>query len=379
MPGIYLDHNSTTPPEPAVLKEMLRIEREFPGNPESAHGSGRAARARLEDARDTVAAALGVDPSGVLFTSGGTESDNLALRGALAAAPPGRRHHVVSAVEHPAVIKTALTLEKEGCPVTVVAPDRLGRVSEEAFSGALRDDTALASVMTANHETGTLQPVAALARIAGERGVPFHTDAVQALGKVALSLDGLGADLLTGSAHKLGGPRGVGVLCRRGSVPLAPLLTGGEQERGLRPGTPAVALCAGLARALEIALADLETRASRWELLSGRLLDGLRAEVAGLRLNGDPAERLPNTLNLSFDGVSGTALAMALDQSGVEVSTGSACASGAALPSPVLTAMGLSRERVDGAVRISLGPTTREVEVDRVLEILPRLIRGLRR
>jgi cysteine desulfurase len=379
MSPVYLDHNATTPLDARVAEEISRVALATTGNPESPHSLGRAARASLERSRERIAAHLGAKPEEILILSGGTESDNLAILGAARAARERGRHLVTTVVEHPAVIGSMDLLEEEGFEVTRLTVDSDGLPSTGDFEAALRPDTVLASVMLANNETGALLPVAEMAATARARGVLFHTDAVQAVGKVPVLVDDLGVDLLSAAAHKLYGPRGVGLLyVRGGNVPMVPFLRGGHHEKGLRPGTSLTALAAGFALALDLAVGDLEARATRMRALADRMLAGLEGAIDGVALNGPRDLRLPNTVNVTIPGVGGEALLIALDREGFCVATGSACASGSALPSHVLTAMGMAPEDVGSSVRLSVGATTEEAEVNRFLEMLPDIVSRLR-
>lgn len=371
----YFDANATTPLDPRVAEEMTRVARDFPGNPSSAHGAGRAARAVLEDARERIAAHLEADPRGLVFTSGGTEANNLAILGAAQLAGSG--HVVTSAVEHPSVLRVVERLGREGFETTKLPVDGEGRTDPAALAAALRPDTFLATVMLANNETGTIHPVAALAAAARERGVPFHADAVQGVGKIPVSVRDLGVDLLSAGAHKLGGPRGVGLLWIRPGTRVGPILAGGRQEGGLRPGTVPVALAAGFAKALDLAVDEREERTTRLKRLRERLAEGILA-LGDVRRNSPRDGCLPNTLNVTVRGASGEALLIALDREGFCVATGSACASGSALPSHVLGAMGLDPREVTSSIRLSLHAGTEERDVDDLLAALAPIAARLR-
>jgi len=379
MHRIYLDSNATTPIDPEVASAMAPWLGAHFGNPSSVHAHGRQARAALVDARVRIASALGASPEEILFTSGGTEADNLAFVGiARARAGRGPRHVVVSAVEHAAVLEPAEGLEREGFEVTRLAVDALGRVDPGALAGAIRDSTVLVSVMTANNEVGTVQPIADLARIARARGIPFHTDAVQALGKLPVDVDTPPVDALAVSAHKIHGPLGAGVLYLRRGTPILPLARGGGQEGGWRPGTENLPAIVGMARAIELA-AERRTRdAPAIDRLARRFLAKLRAEISGVALNGPEEGRLPNTLNLSFEGAEAPALVVSLDLEGVSVSAGSACSSGAIEISHVLGAMGLSEARARSAVRFSLSRDTTWVELDEAASKIARVVARIR-
>jgi cysteine desulfurase len=373
---IYLDHAASTPLRPEAREAMLPLlERPF-ANPSSIHRFGREARAALEDARARLARVIGAAPAEVVFTRGGTESDNLAVLGRARArrgAPV-----VCSAIEHKAVLGAAHAAEDEGAPLTVLPVDADGVVVLDALDRALAAEPAVVSVMWANNEVGTLQPVDEIARRCAATAVAFHADAVQALGKVAVRADLVGVDLLSFSAHKLGGPKGVGALFVRRGTHLAPLLHGGGQERGLRPGTEDVASAVGFAVAAEVAEAERDAAMGRVGALRDRLESGLLARVPELCVNAAGAARLPHVSNVSVPGADPEALLMSLDLEGIAASSGSACASGAVEPSHVLTAMGLPRETAGPSVRFSLGWTTTDAEIDRVLEVFPAVVERVR-
>lgn len=345
-------------------------------NASSVHAEGRRTRALLDDARERIAAVLGVSGTEIIFTSGGTESDNLAVAGTMQACP--RPSHVVaSAIEHSAVLN-ALDALPEDIERTVLPVNGEGLVGIEDFQGSLRPHTRLASIMYANNEIGTIEPIAAAAAAARRAGVIFHTDAVAAASWLPLNAGALDVDLLSLSAHKLGGPPGVGLLYARRGVPVAPLLRGGGQESGRRAGTENVAAIAGMAVALELAAAEREAAGLRAAALRNRLERGVVAAVPQVRVNAGRAQRLPNVLSVSFAGVDSNGLLIALDLAGVAVSAGSACASGVPQPSHVLAALGLESSWQRGAIRFSLGHTTQEAEIDRVLELLPGVVGDLR-
>ena len=346
-------------------------------NPSSQHAEGRRAKAALDDARDRIAASLGVSRSEVLFTSGGTESNDLALLGAMRAAGPGG-HVVVSAVEHHAVMRAVDRLREEGFSASVVPVEPTGRVDPGRFAAALTPQTKLACVMYANNEVGTVQPVGELARIARERGVLFHTDAVAAARWLPLDAATLGADLLAISSHKLGAPAGTGVLYVRKGVALTPILYGGAQEFARRPGTENLLGIRATALALELATAERAAAHPRVAALRDRLESSILAAIPGVRVNGAGAERVPNVLNVSFDAVEAPALLIALDLEGIAASSGTACASGVLEPSHVLVSLGLPSRWRSGAIRFSLGTATASHEVERVAAVLPALVARLR-
>lgn len=376
---IYFDHNATAPPYPAVVEAVTRTLRDVPGNASSVHAFGQQAKAVMDDARSHTAALIGAEPSEIVFTSGGTEADNAALRGAAEAlAPMGRRRIVTSGIEHEAVLVTARALERAGHPLTILSVDASGVVDPAALEAAITADTAIVSVMHANNEVGTIQPIAELAAIARAHGALFHTDAVQSVGKIPVSARALGIDLLSLSGHKFGAPKGVGALWVRRGVRLAAYQTGGKQERARRAGTENVPALAGLGVAATIAresLASAPAIAALRDDLERRIL----AAVPGTRVNGDPSRRVPNTSNISFDGIEAESLLIALDLEGIAVSTGSACSSGSLEPSHVLRAMGLPHPRTRNSLRFSLGSTSTAAEVDVLVDRLPALVEKLRR
>lgn len=382
MEPIYLDHNATAPLDPAVL-EAMRPHWLAAGNAESRHALGRSARRALEGARESVAKILGADADEVVFTSGGTEANNLAVFGLIGAgegrdAWPG--HLTTSRIEHPAVSGPMALLEESGWVVDRPGVGAGGVVDPDAMADALRPETRLAALILAHNETGAIQPVGALAAMAGRLGVPVHTDAVQAVGRIPVDFHALGVATLAASAHKFHGPAGVGLLLVRRGIALAPRLVGGGQQNGRRPGTAAVALAVGLAAALERWRAEADARVARWTSLRDRLEAGLIAALGAGKVvrNGpaDDASRLPQTLNVGFPGLDGDALLMQLDLAGVAASLGSACASGSSQPSPTLIAMGVPADRLRSSVRFSLGAATAEAEID---EALARIVATVRR
>ncbi|NOZ27144.1 MAG: cysteine desulfurase [Chloroflexi bacterium] len=378
---IYMDHSATTPVDPRVVEAMLPYFTERYGNPSSLHRLGREASQAMEDARRTVAEILSCHPHEVVFTSCGTESDNMALRGvALAQRARGRGNHIVTtAIEHHAVLHTAEDLrDRYGFEITVVPVDGEGLVHPEAIREALRDDTVLVSVMYANNEVGTIQPLPEIAAITRERGIPLHTDAVQAGGYLPLDVDALGVDLLSLSAHKFYGPKGVGILYVRRGTPLWPIQTGGGHERGRRPGTENIPYIVALATALRLAQEEREAEAARLTALRDRLIDGIEARIPDVRLTGHRTRRLPGHASFIIRGVEAEGMLMGLDLEGICASSGSACTSGAQEPSHVLTAMGIPRRDAVGHLRLTLGRSTRPEDVDRVLDVLPGIVERLR-
>lgn len=376
---IYFDYNATTPVDAAVADAVDSALRHVFGNPSSVHHYGQRAKTALDDARTSVAGLIGGDSSEIVFTSGGTEADNLAIRGvASALESTGRRHLIVSAIEHEAVLNTTRVLGRRGWKTTFLPVDTGGIVSADALAGCLTDDTALVSVMHANNETGTIQPIAALAAAARSRGALFHTDAVQSVAKIPVSVRSLGVDLLSLSGHKFGGPKGAGALWIRRGVRLTPIITGGRHERNRRAGTENVPGIVGLGVAAELAAQRLATEAPRLAALRDRLELEILAAIPRTAVNGAREFRVPNTTNISFDGVEAESLLIALDLEGIAVSTGAACSSGTLEPSHVLRAMGLPTDRAQNSIRFSLGPGNTSIEVDRVIQVLPGLVEKLR-
>ena len=371
---VYMDHNATTPVLPDVLDAMLPFQREAFGNPSSVHRYGRRARVAVDDARDAVAEALVAPPSSVIFSSGGTEASNTVIKGVAQAHRERGRHLVTSQIEHPAVLDACGALERQGYEVTYVPVDERGVVDPQAVRDSLTDQTILVTIMLANNEVGTLQPIPDIAAAAHERGALMHTDAVQAFGKVALSVDDLAVDFLTFSGHKVYAPKGIGGWYERSAAALQPLLHGGHQERGRRSGTENVAGIAALGKACAIAGLDLAMEGERQRQLQQRLEHGIRERIGNVRIQGEEAPRLPGTTNASFGATEGEALMMSLDLQGVAISTGSACSSGSLEPSHVLRAMRVQPPFLHGALRFSLGRSTTADDVDYVLDILPDIV-----
>ena len=381
MNRIYMDHNATTPVHPDVLAAMWPLYTEEWGNPSSIHWAGRGPAGQIDDARDAVAALINAPARDLVFTSGGTEADNTALMGVLLARRDRGRHIVTSAIEHKAIIDMAKSLSvlHDG-EITFLPVDSRGRHDLDAFAASLRDDTVLASVMLANNELGNLNPIKEMAAIAHERGVLFHCDAVNALGKVPIDVKDLGVDLMSISAHKIYGPKGCGALYVKRKTPFEPYIRGGGHERGRRCGTYNAAGIAGFGKASELAQAALdagaaERLASLRDRLQARILDA----VDGVEINGDVDDRLPNTTNLSFEGVDGEALVLNLDLRGIAISTGSACTSGSLDPSHVLVALGKDPKWLDAAIRFSLGSANDEAQVDAVATAVIEEVHKLRR
>jgi cysteine desulfurase len=368
---VYLDHHATTPLDPRVLDAMLPYFTERFGNPHSAqHAYGWTAEQAVAEARVQIAALIGALPEHIVFTSGATEANNLAIRGV--AHSTGRRHLLACATEHPCVLETCRALGREGFAITELPVPADGLLDLDQLSAALRPDTALVSIMTANHEIGVLQPISEIAKLCQERGILLHTDAAQAAGRIALDVAVLGVDLMSLSAHKLYGPKGIGALYVRRGLRIAPLFAGGGQERGLRPGTLPTPLCVGFGKACALAQEELAAEAARVRAARDRLYDGLRRAWPGIRLNGAAEPRLPNNLNLCLPGIDGEDLLAGLPE--LALSTGAACASATQEPSAVLRALGLSDEAIAGSIRIGLGRTTTAAEIEFAIE---RIVAGM--
>jgi len=378
MRRVYLDHNATTPVDRAVLEAMLPFFAEEFGNASSIHSTGQRARAAVECAREQVAALTGARPAEITFTSGGTESDNLAIFGIVAAASGENKHVITSAIEHHAVLNTCQALEEQGVAVTYLPVGRDGVVDPDAVRRALRPETVLITVMHANNELGTVQPIQEIGRIAAEADIHFHTDAVQSAGKLPINVEQLGVDLLSISGHKLYGPKGVGVLYVGKGTRLRPILFGGHHERDRRPGTENVAGIVGLGAAAELARQHLADESARIAGLRDRLEAGLLDRIPQARVNGSRLHRTPNTANVTFSFCEGEALVIALDLKGLACSTGAACSSGAVEPSHVLTAIGLPPEEARASLRFSLGRANTAEDVDFALAVVPGVVEHLR-
>ncbi len=378
--AIYLDYAATTPLDPRVLEAMMPYLTEKFGNPNSIHAFGREARKAVDEVREKIAVLLNYRPSELVFTSGGTESDNLALRGVAMAYRRKGNHIVTTAIEHHAVLHTCRALQDEGFEVTYLPVDEHGLVAPEQVAEAVTDRTILVSIMHANNEIGTIEPLADIVRAVKEKrpDVLVHTDAVQTVGHIPVDVEALGVDLLSFAAHKFYGPKGVGGLFVRRGVKLVPQLTGGGQERNRRSGTENVAGIVGMAKALEIAVAEMPTEIPRLQALRDELIEGVLAQIPDSRLNGHPTQRLPHNANFSFLGVEGEALLLQLDLHGIAASSGSACTSGSLEPSHVLLALGLSHEWALGSLRLTLGRFTTRQHIERVLAVLPPIIEKLR-
>jgi len=373
---VYLDHNASTPVHPEVLAEMLPFFAEIYGNPSSIHAFGRDARDGVDQARERIARFLQVSPQEIVFTSGGTESDNLGVKGLASAR--GRGHLITSSVEHHAVLRTCQVLEAQGFDVTYVGVDAHGMVDPDEVRHALRPDTIAISVMHANSEVGTLQPIGAIGRLARERSIPFHVDAVQTFGKIPLDVDALGIDVLSFSGHKIYGPKGIAGLYIRKGTKMVSIQHGGEHERRRRAGTENLPGIVGLGKAVEVRARDMHAEAERVGALRDRLWEGVRARVPEVRLSGHPTERLPGTASLLVRHVESESIVLGLDLKGIAVSAGSACTSGNVEPSHVLVAMGVPLDWAMGAVRCSLGRSTTAEDVDYVIESVDTVVRRLR-
>jgi len=379
MPEIYMDHAATSPLSEEVLAAMKPyFSRKF-GNASSLHAFGRGAKEALDASRQQVASALGCSPDEIVFTSGGTESDNLAIKGAAYANRHKGNHIITSKIEHPAVLATCKYLEKQGFSVTYLPVTSDGFVRQQAVEAAITDKTILITIMHANNEIGTVQPISKIGEIAKERGALFHTDAVQTVGKIKTDVNELGVGMLSLSAHKFCGPKGVGALFVKKGVRLEPLLHGGEHERQMRSGTENVAGIVGLAHALALSQMGMEKEATRQMKLRDRLIEGVLSSIPESRLHGSRENRLPNNANFGFKYIEGEGLLLMLDSKGVAASTGSACSSTKLEPSHVLLALGLPPEDAHGSLRLTLGKSNTENQVERLLRVLPPIINKLRK
>jgi cysteine desulfurase len=373
---VYLDHNASTPVHPEVVAEMLPYFSDVYGNPSSVHGFGRDARAAVDAARDRVAAFLRVRPDELVFTSGGTESDNFGVKGLALARGSG--HVITSKVEHHAVLRSAQALEAQGFAVSYLPVDQYGMVDPDDVRRALRPDTIAISIMHANSEVGTIQPIRAIGALAREAGVPFHVDAVQTFGKVEIDVDAMNIDALSFSGHKIYGPKGIAGLYIRRGTKMVSIQHGGEHERRRRAGTENVPGIVGLGKAVEVRARDMKTEAEAVSALRDRMWEGIRARVPEVRLNGHPTERLPGTANICYRNVESESIVLALDLKGIAVSAGSACTAGSVEPSHVLVAMGVPLDWAMGAVRSSLGRSTTAGDVDYVVASVTEVVRRIR-
>jgi len=375
---IYLDYAATTPTHPEVVKAVLPYFTDAFGNPSTIYSYGQEAKGAIEEARSKVADLIGAEGEEIVFTSGGTEADNFALEGVAFANEPKGNHIITSSIEHHAVIETCKFLERRGFRVTYLPVDEYGLVAPDDVKRAITDKTILISVMQANNEVGTIEPIAEIGKITREAGIYFHTDAVQTVGHIPVDVNELGVDLLSMSAHKLYGPKGVGALYIKKGTKLIPFMHGGEQERRRRASTENVPGIVGFGKAVELAQQEMTEEAKRLSSLRDQLTKGLLERIDRTRLNGHPIKRLPNNVNISVDFVEGESMLLNLDLEGICASTGSACSSSSLEPSHVLLALGLSPEQAHGSLRFSLGKWTTEEEIGRVLEVLPKIVAKLR-
>ncbi len=378
MKKIYLDHNATTPVHSEVVKEMLPYYREIYGNASSFHQFGQQARKAVEEAREKVAVFIGAKSGEIIFTGGGTEADNFAIKGIAYANQAKGKHIITSSIEHHAVLNSCKYLEKQGFRITFLPVDKYGLINPEEVKKTIGEETILISIMHANNEMGTIEPVAEVGKIAKEKGIYFHIDAVQSAGKIPVKVDELNVDLVSLSGHKLYGPKGVGILYIRKGTKIQPLIHGGHHEKNKRAGTENVPGIIGLAKAMEIASVTMEEEAIRLTNLRDRLWVRINEKIEDVFLHGHERERLPNTLNLSFEGVEGEAIILDLDMKGIAVSTGSACTSGTLEPSHVLKAMGVNPQVAQGAIRFSLGEGNTQEDIDYVADILSGIVNRLR-
>lgn len=378
MKRIYLDHGATTPPHPDVIEAMLPYLRQHFGNPSSVHSFGRDARKALDESREKAAMALGASPQEIIFTSGGTEANNLAIQGVAEALAVKGKHVITSAVEHHAVLDTVNSLSDQGFSVSVLPVDQCGIVDPGELKKTIRDDTILVTIMTANNEIGTLQPVEELANVCRERGVLFHTDAVQAIGNIPLDMGKIPVDLLSLSAHKFYGPKGIGVLYVRRGTKLGKIMYGGGQERKVRPGTENLPAVVGLAKAIELATHDMTNKSAALTELRDRLMRSILDEIDEVQLNGHPVQRLPGNVNISIKFVEGESLLLDLDFKGIAASSGSACTSGSLEASHVLLACGMDHQVAHGSLRLTLGHGNTAEEVDYTAQVLQESVERLR-
>lgn len=378
MNRIYLDNAATTAVAPEVLQAMLPYFTQVYGNPSSIHATGREAHKAIDAARKQVAAAIGAQMQEIYFTAGGSESDNWAIKGTAFAKKSKGNHIITSAIEHHAVLHTCAWLEKQGFEVTYLPVDEYGRVNPKDVEKTITDRTILISIMMANNEIGTIEPIKAIGEIARAHKILFHTDAVQAVGAIPVDVNELGVDMLSMSAHKFHGPKGVGALYIRKGVRIDSVIHGGAQERGLRAGTENLAGIVGMGKAIELATANLEENARRIAALRDKLMDGIVERIPDVRINGHRQERLPNNCNVSIRYIEGEAMLLRLDLAGIAGSSGSACTSGSLDPSHVLLAIGLPHEIAHGSLRLTLGMDTTEADIDEVLNVLPGIVKNLR-
>ena len=378
MRKVYLDHNATTPAHPEVVKAMLPYYEEVFGNASSIHQFGQQARKAIDKAREKVADFIGAKPEEIVFTSGGTEADNFAIKGVAYANEKKGNHIITSSIEHHAVLNPCKYLEKQGFQVTYIPVDRYGLFNPDEVKKAVTKETILITIMHANNEVGTIEPIAEIGKIAKEKGICLHTDAVQTVEKIPVNVDKLNVDLLSLSGHKIYGPKGIGALYIRKGTRIQPLIQGGHHEKNRRAGTENVPAIVGLGKAIEIAKETMEGESIRLTNLRNKLCSGIGEKIDHVHLNGHPGKRLPNTLNMSFEFIEGESIILSLDMKGIAVSSGSACTSGSLEPSHVLKAMGVDPAIAQGSIRFSLGKDNTEEDINYVLEVLPEIIARLR-
>jgi len=378
MKRVYMDNAATTSLSPRVLEAMMPYLTELYGNPSSVHSFGREAKTGVDHAREQVAAALNASPDEIIFTGCGTESDNTVLLGVAERYKNKGNHIITTNIEHHAILHTCEYLEKRGCEITYLPVDEYGMVTAEQVKAAIKDNTILVSVMFANNEVGTIQPIAEIGAVCKEKGVLFHTDAVQAVGHVPIDVKAMNIDMLSLSAHKFHGPKGVGALYMRRGIKLPSHIMGGHQERGRRAGTENTAGVVGLGAAIELACAEMPENAKRMSALRDRLMQGIEANIPEVKLNGHPTKRLPNNVNYSIKYIEGESILLMLDMNGIAASSGSACTSGSLDPSHVLLALGLTHEIAHGSVRLTLGDDTTAEDVDYVIDVLKKTADRLR-
>lgn len=375
---IYMDNAATTPVRDEVLDTILPYFKEFYGNASSVYSIAKESKKALEKAREQVAKGIGAKAEEIYFTAGGSESDNMALRGVAEALAKKGNHIITTKIEHHAILHTGEYLEKQGCEVTYLPVDKFGKISLEELEKSIRPETILISVMFANNEIGTIQPIAEIGKLAHEKGILFHTDAVQAVGHVAIDVNEMNIDLLSMSGHKLGAPKGIGAIYIRKGIPILPLIFGGAQEKKKRAGTENIPGIVGLGKAVELAVSEMETETKRLIHLRDKLINGILEKVPHSRLNGHPTDRLPGNCNISFGYIEGESMLLLLDAMGVAASSGSACTSGSLDPSHVLMAIGLPHEIAHGSLRLTLDRGNTEEEVDFILEKIPDVVQKLR-
>jgi len=377
---IYLDYNATTPMDPRALESMIPYMREYYGNPSSIHSYGSKAKAALDESRERVSELIRTKPKEIVFTSGGSESNNSAIIGAAFALKEKGNHLITTEIEHASILETFRFLGNHGFKLTLLGVDHHGLIDVDELRESITDETILVSVMFANNETGVVMPINEIAALVKEKGIIFHTDAIQALGKMDINLNDISVDMLSVSSHKIYGPKGVGAIYIKTGLRIDPFIHGGGQERGRRSGTENVPAIVGFGKACEIVKEELKSQKSevRIKEMRDRLHNGITDKIDCLKLNGHPEKRLPNTLNLSFEDVEGESLVINLDLEGIAVSTGSACSEGNVDPSHVLLAMGLSKQQASSSIRFSFGRFNEEKDVDRVLEVLPRIVERIR-